>query len=393
MGRQARAEYLARMRVRYVVADRRTKGVLLGEICAVTGWHRKAVIRRLWGGERRAPAARAGQRRGRGHVGPLVVAALRQVWEAADRPCGKRLAPFVGDLTETLERHGVLALDEATRSRLVSLSAATIDRWLRPIRTTLPRRPRTRTAATGGLAAEVALRTFADWATATPGELQGDLVVHCGVTTLGFYLTSLVLVDVATGWLEIEPVWGLGQQRVGGALDAARRRFPMPWQAFHTDNGGEFLNGRVQPYCRRHGIRTTRGRPYKKNDQAWVEQRNGLLVRRLVGYDRYSSRAAQAVLQRLYGLLRLHHNFFRPVRKLRSKRRVGSKVLKRYDAALTPYQRVLAAGVLTPEQQHALTQQFHALDPIALARDIQQTLDVLWKLADTRRTPQEAARG
>ena len=112
-----------------------------------------------------------------------------------------------------------------------------------------------------------------------------------------------------------------------------------------------------------------------------------------MGYDRYSSRAAQAVLQRLYGLLRLHHNFFRPVRKLRSKRRVGSKVLKRYDAALTPYQRVLAAGVLTPEQQHALTQQFHALDPITLARDIQQTLDVLWKLADTRRTPQEAARG
>jgi len=111
------------------------------------------------------------------------------------------------------------------------------------------------------------------------------------------------------------------------------------------------------------------------------------------GYDRYSSRAAQAVLQRLYGLLRLQHNFSRPVRKLLSKHRVGSKVRKRYDAAQTPYQRVLAAGVLTPAQGQALAQQFHALDPIALAGDIQQTLDVLWKLADTRRAPQEAARG
>src|SRR5262249_58461544 len=136
-------------------------------------------------------------------------------------------------------------------------------------------------------------------------------------------------------------------------------------------------------WCRHRGIRFTRGRPARKNDQAWVEQRNGLLVRRLVGYDRYSSRAAWMVLQRLYGLLRLQHNFFRPVRKLLSKRRVGSRVLKRYDGPQTPAQRVLAADVLTVEQPHALEQQLHALDPITLARDIQQTLDVLWKLADT----------
>ena len=141
----------------------------------------------------------------------------------------------------------------------------------------------------------------------------------------------------------------------------------------------------------RRGVRFTRGRPYRKNDQAWVEQRNGLLVRRLVGYDRYSSRVALAVLQRLYGLLRLQHNFFRPVRKLLSKRRVGSKVVKRYDTAQTPYQRVLATDVLTPVQRDTLTQQCQALDPIALARDIDLTLDVLWKLADTRRTDREEA--
>jgi len=169
---------------------------------------------------------------------------------------------------------------------------------------------------------------------------------------------------------------------------------PFALREWHSDNGSEFVNGCLLGWCRRHQIRFTRGRPYRKNDQAWVEQRNGLLVRRLVGYDRYRSRAALAVLQRLYGLLRLQHNFFRPVRKLLSKRRVGSKVVKRYDTAQTPYQRVLAAKVLTPIQQKTLTQQCQALDPIALARDIDHTLDVLWKLADTPRRPdKEAARG
>ena len=164
-------------------------------------------------------------------------------------------------------------------------------------------------------------------------------------------------------------------------------------QHWHSDNGSEFINHCLLGWCQRRQIRFTRGRPYRKNDQAWVEQRNGLLVRRLIGYDRYSSRAACATLQRVYTVLRLQHNFFRPVRKLLSKHRVGSKVVKRYDAARTPYQRLLAAGVLTPEQRLALEREVQALDPIALAHDIHRTLDTLWKLADTRRAPQEVAHG
>jgi transposase InsO family protein len=288
----------------------------------------------------------------------------------------------------------VLTLDEATRSRLVGLSAATIDRWLRPIRTTLPRRPTTGTAATGGLAAEVAIRTWAEWADAAPGETQADLVAHCGVSTAGFYLTSLVLVDVATGWLDVGPVWGKSQERVGGALDAARRRFPMLLNALHTDNGGEFLNGRVQPYCRRHGIRTTQGRPYKKNDQAWVEQRNWAAVRRFVGYGRFSSRAAFSQLQRVYAPLRLYFNFFQPIRKVIAKERVGARARKRYDRAQTPYQRLLASGVLTPDQQAALTAQYHALNPVALLAQIHAAIDTLRPLAEPDRgwTPALAPR-
>jgi transposase InsO family protein len=167
----------------------------------------------------------------------------------------------------------------------------------------------------------------------------------------------------------------------------------MPLRAWHSDNGSEFVNARLLAWCRHEGVQFTRGRPYRKNDQAWVEQRNGHVVRRLIGYDRYSSRAALAVFQRLYRLLRLQLNFFRPVRKLLSKRRLGARVRKRYDPPQTPYQRLLAAGVLSPAQRQALAAQLASLDPIALAREIDQTLDLLWKLADTHRPGAEVARG
>jgi hypothetical protein len=239
----------------------------------------------------------------------------------------------------------------------------------------------------------VPLRTWSEWTDVGPGALQGDLVLHCGESTAGRYCATLVAVDVATSWTELQALWDLHHQRVTGAIQHVHARLPFSLREWHSDNGREFINAALLGWCRRHGIRFTRGRPYRKNDQAWVEQRNGLLVRRLVGYDRFSSRAAWTVLQRLYDLLRLQHNFFRPMRKLLSKRRIGSTVRKRYDAAQTPYQRVLAAGGLTPAQRQALAAPCHGLDPIALARDIQRTLDVLWKLADPRSPRQETVHG
>jgi len=200
-------------------------------------------------------------------------------------------------------------------------------------------------------------------------------------------------VDVATSWTELEPVWGLGHRRVGTGVHHIRQRLPFPLHAWHSDNGSEFLNERLVAWCRREGIRFTRGRSYRKNDQAWVEQKNGFVIRRLVGYDRYSSRAASLGLQRLYGLLRLQLNFFRLVRKLVSKRRVGSKVLKHYDAAQTPYQRLLASGILSDAHRQALERQFLTLNPVALAQQITQTLDTLWSLGESPRARKQATVG
>jgi transposase InsO family protein len=385
---QAVAEYAAAVRERYRRAGRSEKGTILDEVCRVTGYHRKAAIRLLG----RAPARRLARRGRPTRVGPGVVAALRVAWEAADRPCGKRLAPFLRELVGALERHGEIAVDPVDRARLVRLSAATVDRLLGPLKREGRRRPVTQSASADALKALVPVRTFGEWGDVAPGSLQADLVVHCGETTAGFYLATLVGVDVASGWTELEPVWGMTQDRVGGAVARLRGRLPVALRELHTDNGGEFLNALLVPWCRRAGVRCTRGRPYKKNDQAWVEQRNWTAVRQLVGYDRYATKAAFAQLGRVYPLVRDYLNFFQPMRKLLSKQRDGARVTKRYDAALTPYRRLLAASVLDDAQVAALRDRYQRLNPAQLKRDIDAALDLLWSLAEPTPGPTPAAR-
>lgn len=389
MTERARREYAEAVRPRYQAADRGERGRILDEYCWATGCHRKAAIRAL----RRGAGPRAGRPGRPRRYGLDLLPPLEQVWAASDRLCGKLLAPMLPTLVEALERHHGLVVAPATRAALLAASAATLDRLLRPVRQRRRRQPVRASPALAALRQQIPVRSWSEWTAPTPGALQGDLVLHCGASTAGFYLTTLLAVDVATLWTELEIVWGLGQQRVGSAVHHIRQRLPMPLRAWHSDNGSEFINEQLVAWCRREGVRFTRGRPYRKNDQAWVEQRNGFLVRRLVGYDRYGSRAALLVFQRLYHLLRLQVNFFRPVRKLLSKQRVGSRVHKRYDAPQTPYQRLVATGVLTPGEHQALEAQRQALDPVALARDIDRTLDTLWKVADTRRSAPEAARG
>jgi len=372
-------EYAEAVRARYGAASRKEKGRMLDEYCRTTGCHRKAAIRRL----RAARPSRGGGGRRRVY-GPELRGPLVQLWEMSGRLCGKLWVAWVQTALPALEGHDAVSLQPRERKQLLALSAATVDRLLRPARQQRGRQPRAGAAAVSALKAQVPVRTWSEWVGVTPGQLQGDLVLHCGESTDGFYLSTLCAVDVATSWTELVAVWGVGHERVGGAVHHVAAQLPVPLRAWHSDNGSEFLNRGAVDWCRRHAIAFTRGRPYRKNDQAWVEQKNGLVVRRLVGYDRYTSRAAHSALQALYDLLRLHLNFLRPVRKLLSKQRVGAKILKRYDAAQTPYQRLLATNVLTPAARAALEQQFLALNPATLAAAIQHRLERLWSLADRR---------
>jgi len=386
MTRLARHEYAAALRARYLAAAKGEKGRLLDEFCRTTGSHRKAAIRLL-----RGPARKRAQRPGRPRrYGPELVPPVTELWELSDRPCAKLLAPLLPTLVAALERHGELRVAPEVQAQLLTLSPATLDRLLAPVRRRLGRQPRRVQPPGSTLKGQIPLRTFGEWDHVTPGSLQGDLVLHCGESTAGCSLSTLVAVDVATSWTELEALWGIGQQRVGTGVHHIRQRLPFRLREWHTDNGGEFLNHVLIPWCRREGIQVTRGRDHRKNDQAWVEQKNWLAVRRLVGYDRYSSRAAYAVLQRLYGLLRLQLNFFRPLRKLVSKQRLGAKVLKRYDRAQTPYQRLLASRVLPEAQRQALERELLVINPATLARQIDQTLEALWKLRESREPRKEA---
>lgn len=388
MTEAGRREYAQAVRARYARASKEEKGQILDEYCRTTGVHRKAAIRCL----RRAPAVR--RRAGRpARYGPPFAAAVGELWEISDRLCGKLLTAALPALLPALERHGALTLAGDVREQLLTASAATLDRVLRRVRQQRGRQPRRAAGRASALRQQVPIRTWGQWRDVTPGAMQGDLVLHCGEATDGFYLTTLVAIDVASSWTELQAIWGIGQQRVRSGIAQAHARLPVAVREWHTDNGHEFLNRAVLDYARQHEIQVTRGRSYRKNDQAWVEQRNAVAIRRLVGHDRYSSRAAYAVLQRLYEPLRLQLNFFRPVRKLLSKRREGSKVRKRYDRPQTPYQRLVAAGVLTAAQHAALEQQYLALNPRALSQQITQALEVLWKLRDNVRAPMEAVPG
>jgi hypothetical protein len=381
-------EYATVQRERYRQATRAEKRRLLDEVVAVTGIHRKAAIRLL----RRAPRPRmtpgpGGRPRA---YGPEVATVAEVLWQASGRIGAHRLHPFVPELLDRLLRFGELTLTPAIDKLVRQASRPTLARLLGPARARYPLRGTTITRPGTVLRHEIPIRTFTEWTDARPGFLEVDLVAHCGSSTEGFYLCTLCAVDIATAWVELEPVWGKGQIRVGGAVDHVRTRLPMPMLGLDSDNGSEFINRSLRDYCRRHGVTFTRSRPWKKNDSAHVEQKNGAVVRQLIGYDRFASRAAYGQLQRVYRLARLHVNFFQPVEKLVTKTRQGARTHRVYDRAQTPYQRLCATGVLSPETHRELEALYQSLNPLQLRQQLERELDRLWTLAapDPRRAPE-----
>ena len=227
----------------------------------------------------------------------------------------------------------------------------------------------------------IPIRTFAQWDDAQPGFMEVDMVAHCGDTTRGEYLHSLDMVDVKTRWTELLGLVNRSQVTVSAAIAACRQRLPYPLRGLDSDNGAEFINHDLKRYCEAEKITFTRCRPWKKNDQAYVEQKNWTAVRQVVGYDRYEGQTACAVLNVLYESLRLYINFFQPVMVLISKERQGARVKKHYDQAKTPYRRVLESPEITAEVKECLRQQYEGLNPAALLRQIAVHQQILWRLA------------
>jgi hypothetical protein len=382
-----RDELVVALAGRYASSSRKHRGRILDEFVAVSGFHRKHAMRLLRAGQ---SGQGAGPRPARRIYSEAVRDALIVIWEAADRVCGKRLRPLVPILVEAMERHGHLQLAPEVRDGLVSMSAATIDRALCKVKEQATGGTRRRSASSTGVRHSVPVRTFDGWNDPAPGFMEVDLVAHSGPTAEGSFLQTLTMTDIATGWTECAPLLVREQTVLIAVLSEIRKRMPFPLLGFDTDNDSVFMNETVQSYCKEAGVESTRCRPYRKNDQAWVEQKNGAVVRRIVGYRRYVGLEAAAALGRLYMSVRLYVNFFQPSFKLASKARDGARVTKRYHPPATPYQRLLADPRTSETIRAHLSALQATLDPVRLLSEIRVAQKQLVEIADRPATGEAA---
>ncbi|MCW2313345.1 integrase catalytic domain-containing protein [Rhodoferax antarcticus] len=373
-----RKELTKAIGARYRAAPKSEKQKILDEFVALTGCHRKHAIRAL-NGMRAADVEEKGRNR---VYDEATRQALIMLWEAADRVCGKRLKALVPMLIDAMERHGHLELDLIVKDKVLAVSAATIDRMLAGTRLQIDGQRKRRKGIGAAIRRSIPVRTFADWGDPPPGFFEIDMVEHYnGPKTDGDYLHTLVLTDIASGWTECIAMRHRSQALVIEGLATAAEDLLFPMLGVDSDNDSAFMTQDVFDYCVAHRLVQTRSRAYKKNDQAWVEQKNGAIVRRLVGYGRLSGSEATKTLAQLYASSRLYINFFQPSFKLKSKTRDGARVKKVYHPPATPCDRLIAHPAVDPTVKAKLAAQFLSLDPVRLLQQIRIVQQALSDIA------------
>ncbi len=381
----ARQQYLQQMRDRYVVAKRAARSALLDDAVAMTGYHRKALIRRFT-----CPLGPRRRRRGRPRrYGPAVVNALRAVWRAAGYPWSVRLQALLPVWLPKTRAH--LSLTPAEEKQLRQISPRQMDRLLHADKRQVRRRLYGRTKPGTLLKQHVPLRTDR-WDVTTPGWTEVDLVAHSGDRAEGEFAHTVNQTDIVTTWVESRAVLGKSQIRVQQALEAMRHGLPFPLLGIDSDNGSEFLNAHLVRYCKGLDVQFTRGRPYKKDDNAHIEQKNWTHVRKLVGYERYDTDAAVTALNTVYAELRFFQNLFLPTVKLVRKERVGARTRRRYDRPQTPLDRVRACPEADRAKVAALVALRERLDPFVLATRVDRLLERVYTLAHRRAVPGRGTR-
>ena len=380
---------------RYRNGSKKIKQQILDEFCETTGYCRgyaRFVLRnhgrQVWLGGNRLIVGDMRERQQRQkprYYNEAVGQELIKLWQLLNYACGKRLVAIMPELIAKLEQFGELRLTSLTKEKLLRISAATVDRLLQPERRKQQLRRRSHTKPGTLLKHQIPIRTFAEWDEQQPGFVEIDLVAHDGGLALGDFCQTLDLTDICTGWTELVAVPNKAQVWVFEAIQEIRERLPFPLLGLDSDNGSEFINGQLLRYCQQQQITFTRARPYRKNDNCYVEQKNYSVVRQTVGYQRFDTAAELLVLKQLYGQLRLYTNFFQPTMKLKSKERLGSRVKKSYHAPQTPYQRVLTAEPVSTAAKKRLKQQYRLLNPAALKREIDKYRKELFRLAKKKR--------
>jgi hypothetical protein len=321
---RSREQYLESVRQEYGQADRQQKTKLLNEARRRTRLNRKVLVRKL---THPAKVRLEGKRRARSATyGPEVVSVLVKLWELFDYPCGQRLVPAMRTELERLRKSKEVKCSEEIAGKLARMSAKTVDRLLRREKQVRHLRQNRNPAPHRLLYQQIPVKVAAEWDTSEVGNLQVDYVEHCGRSSGGEYVHTLSAADIASGWWEGEAIGSRSQQATKEGMEAIRARLPFPIKEIHPDNDSGLINDLLWGYCRGAGIRMSRSRPYQKNDNAWVEQRNWTHVRKQVGYQRLDTTAELGKLRELYESLRLYKNFFQPTMKLKTKVRIGGKI-------------------------------------------------------------------
>lgn len=373
-----RRKYLNLMSPRYHKSRRTGRSALLTEMEAVTGLHRKSLLRLL-----HAPSlerARTGPRLRRRAYGTAVADVVRVVWESLDYVCAERLTPALLATAQQLAQWEELALTPEVEAQLTTISRATVQRLLQRFQVDTPKLPRRKPGPPNRLLRGVPMERL-PWATSQPGSFETDLVHHCGPVTVGTYVHTLQLVDVATGWSERVAVFGRSQEQMVAGFRRVQARLPFAITHLHPDNGSEFFNDHLIRYFGEEvtGMRLSRSRPYRKNDNRFVEQKNSTLVRAYLGYGRLDTVRQFDALNALYDQLWVYYNLFQPVLHMVSKEAVDGKLVRRWDSAQTPYQRLLASGILSPEQEARLAALYSETNPRRLREQIYRAVERLWQ--------------
>lgn len=378
ISKHTKVELLEALRHRYANGSKKEKVRILDEFVAVAGYHRKHAVRLLGNHNHRDNPHN--QTTGKRIYNEAVKEALIISWEAADRICSKRLKAIIPDLIDAMERHKHLELHPEVRRLLLKVSAATIDRILCEIRKKAhPHKKKRRSSKK--ISAQVSVHTFGDWNDPPPGYCEIDFVAHNGGLTTGTFIHTLVATDICSGWIECVPLLSRDQTLVAEGLDVLRRQLPFPLLGIDSDNDSAFINDTLLDYCKNNAVRFTRSRPFRKNDQAWVEQKNGAVVRRFVGYDRFSGIVAGQVLAQLYQAIRLYVNYFQPSFKLQEKHRQGAKAKRSYHTPATPCQRLLNSPHIEESTKGLLGLSRIQLDPVKLLHQIRDKQAALAALA------------
>jgi len=379
MNKEAREQYMQTLRERYLKSGKKEKTNILNEYCRNTGQDRKYSIKKfLYKVKLKKPEDR---RKKNETYDNSIKPTLVKLWGIFDYPCGQRLKTLIKDELQRLRNFNEIFCSDVVAEKLNKIGTATIDRKLKHEKEVLFLGKKYIKKNTSTILNLIPVKTATEFDRNKVGFSQVDCVEHNGSSCSGEYVNSLCFVDVCLGWWEAEAVTGKGQTGSLEAIDNIRTRLPYSLLGIHPDNQSNFINYHAIVYAEKNGLELSRSRPYKKNDNCFIEQKNSTHVRKVFGYIRYDTQEEMDVINDLYrGDLRLYKNFFQPVMKLVSKTRIKGRIYRKYDEAKTPFKRLLESGQISKEKSEELFKLYESLNPAELKRNIDKKLLCLYQI-------------